>query len=49
MMTTIETHAPKRRKFAYRINLVGVVGFAVTCFLGNHRRHCSLDHPPSGG
>ncbi|MBX5132206.1 ABC transporter permease [Rhizobium lentis] len=32
MMTTIETHAPKRRKFAYRINLVGVVGFAVIAF-----------------
>jgi peptide/nickel transport system permease protein len=31
-MTTIETHTAKRRKFAYRMNLVGVVGFAIIAF-----------------
>jgi peptide/nickel transport system permease protein len=31
-MTTVETRTAKRRKFAYRMNLVGVVGFAVIAF-----------------
>lgn len=31
-MTTIETHTAKRRKFAYRMNLVGVVGFSIIAF-----------------
>ena len=28
-MTTVETHPAKGRKFAYRVNLVGVVGFTI--------------------
>jgi peptide/nickel transport system permease protein len=31
-MTTIETHTVKRRKFAYRMNLVGMAGFAIIAF-----------------
>ena len=31
-MTTVETHTAKSRKFAYRVNLVGVVGFAIIAF-----------------
>lgn len=31
-MTTIETHTVKRRKFAYRINLVGMAGFTIIAF-----------------
>lgn len=31
-MTTVETHPAKSRKFAYRVNLVGVVGFTIIAF-----------------
>jgi peptide/nickel transport system permease protein len=31
-MTTIETHTVKRRKFAYRMNLVGMTGFTIIAF-----------------
>ena len=31
-MTTVETQTAKSRKFAYRVNLVGVVGFAIIAF-----------------
>ncbi|UVC12278.1 ABC transporter permease (plasmid) [Rhizobium sp. TH2] len=31
-MTTVETHNPKDRKFGYRVNPVGVLGFAIILF-----------------
>ncbi|CAN7541788.1 ABC transporter permease [Rhizobium sp. LjRoot254] len=31
-MTTVETHNPKSRKFGYRVNPVGVLGFAMILF-----------------